>query len=119
MHLRCRRTRLLRCNGLSAYYWLRLAEEIPVYLRRCWHMKNVYEVLRQKELELAKVETEVQALRLAAPLLSEHNEGSDDHKAAAAGSTVQSRTNWMPQAVNAAPQPADVFPREDKIKNWP
>lgn len=85
-----------------------------------WHMKNVYEVLRQKELELAKVETEVQALRLAAPLLSEQNEGiDDDHKAAAAGATVQSRANWMPQAVNAAPQPADVSSWDDKRKSWP
>ena len=34
-------------------------------------MKNVLEVLRQKELELARVEKEVEALRVAAPLLSE------------------------------------------------
>ena len=34
-------------------------------------MKNVYEVLRQKELELARLEKEVEALRVAAPLLSD------------------------------------------------
>ena len=34
-------------------------------------MKNVYEVLRQKELELTRLEKEVEALRIAAPLLSE------------------------------------------------
>jgi hypothetical protein len=34
-------------------------------------MKNVYEVLRQKELELTRLEKEVEALRVAAPLLSE------------------------------------------------
>ena len=34
-------------------------------------MKNVFEVLRQKELELARVEKVVEALRVAAPLLSE------------------------------------------------
>ena len=33
-------------------------------------MKNVYEVLRQKELELTRLEKEVEALRVAAPLLS-------------------------------------------------
>ena len=38
-------------------------------------MKNVYEVLRQKELELSKLEKEVEALRVAAPLLSEDKEG--------------------------------------------
>ena len=37
-------------------------------------MKNVYEVLRQKELELARLEKEVEAFRVAAPLLSEEKE---------------------------------------------
>ena len=32
-------------------------------------MKNVYEVLRQKEMELTRLEQEVEALRLVAPLL--------------------------------------------------
>jgi hypothetical protein len=41
---------------------------------RCLSMKNVFEVLRQKELELARVEKEVEALRIAAPLLSEDKE---------------------------------------------
>ncbi|MGO8986992.1 MAG: hypothetical protein ACLPHI_07350 [Terriglobales bacterium] len=36
-------------------------------------MKNVYEVLRQKELELTRLEKEVEALRIAAPLLTEDN----------------------------------------------
>jgi hypothetical protein len=34
-------------------------------------MKNVYEVLRQKDLEVSRLEKEVEALRVAAPLLSE------------------------------------------------
>jgi hypothetical protein len=42
-------------------------------------MKNVFEVLRQKELELARVEKEVEALRVAAPLLSEDR--ADDRNA--------------------------------------
>ena len=54
-------------------------------------MKNVYELLRQKELELIKVETEVEALRMVVPLLSNDNEISDDKQAAAAGSTVRLR----------------------------
>ena len=37
-------------------------------------MKNVYEVLRQKELELARLEKEVEALRVAATLLSDEKE---------------------------------------------
>ena len=41
-------------------------------------MKNVYEVLRQKEMELTRLEKEVEALRLVAPLLSEEKEMSSD-----------------------------------------
>ena len=37
-------------------------------------MKNVYDVLRQKELEVSRLEKEVEALRVAAPLLSEDEE---------------------------------------------
>jgi hypothetical protein len=40
-------------------------------------MKNVYEVLRQKELEVSRLEKEVEALRVAAPLLSEDGEAED------------------------------------------
>ena len=43
-------------------------------------MKNVYEVLRQKELELSRLEKEVEALRVAAPLLSEDKEAGNDNK---------------------------------------
>jgi hypothetical protein len=34
-------------------------------------MRDVYEVLRQKELEVSKLKQEVEALRVAAPLLSD------------------------------------------------
>jgi hypothetical protein len=34
-------------------------------------MRDVYEVLRQKELEVSKLKQEVDALRVAAPLLSD------------------------------------------------
>jgi len=44
-------------------------------------MKNVYEVLRQKELELTRLEKEVEALRIAAPLLSEEKESLGDSSA--------------------------------------
>ena len=38
-------------------------------------MKNIYEVLRQKELEVSRLEEEVEALRIAAPLVAEDVEG--------------------------------------------
>ena len=43
-------------------------------------MKNVYEVLRQKELEVSRLEEEVKALRVAAPLLLEDEEAENDHQ---------------------------------------
>ena len=41
-------------------------------------MRDVYEVLRQKELEVSRLEEEVEALRVAAPLLSEDGEAGSD-----------------------------------------
>jgi hypothetical protein len=85
-------------------------------------MKNVYEVLRQKELELARLEKEVEALRVAAPLLSEDKESGSENSnkptlAAAPGSQQPIR---IPQpAVNASPQPARAAGWEDTAKRWP
>jgi hypothetical protein len=42
-------------------------------------MKNVYEVLREKEMLLARVRAEVDALRVVVPLLTDqHGEAGDD-----------------------------------------
>jgi len=86
-------------------------------------MKNVYEVLRQKEMELTRLEKEVEALRLVAPLLSEEKEVSSDINKSA-----------LPQAVNGpqptrmsipappsipAPQPVRAAGWEDGAKRWP
>ena len=68
-------------------------------------MKNVYEVLRQKELQVSRLEKEVEALRVAAPLLSD-GEAEDDQP------TLQ-------PAVNETPQP-DHSGWQDKAKeHWP
>ena len=40
-------------------------------------MKDVYEVLRQKELEVSRLKTEVEALRIAVPLLLAGGEVED------------------------------------------
>ena len=85
-------------------------------------MKNVYEVLRQKEMELTRLEKEVEALRLVAPLLSEEKEG------------VTEMSKPLPTAVNApqtsriptpsapaipAPQPVRAAGWDDTAKRWP
>ena len=54
-------------------------------------MKDVYEVLRQKELEQSRLENEVEALRVVAPLLSEDREAENDNQPT------------LPRAVNDPP----------------
>jgi hypothetical protein len=83
-------------------------------------MKNVYEVLRQKELELTRLEKEVEALRVAAPLLSEEKEplGESSKPGLTAAPPQPVR---VPPAVTsqAAPSPARVAGWEDAAKRWP
>jgi asparagine synthetase A len=70
-------------------------------------MKNIYEVLRQKELEKSRLEEEVEALRVAAPLLSEDGEAEDDQQPA------------LQRAVNATPQPDHSGWQDKGKKQWP
>ena len=69
-------------------------------------MRDVYEVLRQKELEVSRLKQEVEALRIAAPLLSD-GEAEDQP-------TLQ-------RAVNENPQPDSGWQdRQDRGKrHWP
>ena len=84
-------------------------------------MKNVYEVLRQKELELARLEKEVEALRVAAPLLSEEK---GEPAAESPKPTLTTAPPQQPiripaavaQAVNTAPRAAGW---EEAAKRWP
>jgi hypothetical protein len=87
-------------------------------------MKNVYEVLRQKELELARLEKEVEALRVAAPLLSDEKEISSDASskpvlAATSGAAPQQPIRIPQPAMNVNPQPARAAGWEDTAKRWP
>jgi hypothetical protein len=86
-------------------------------------MRNVYEVLRQKELELARLEKEVEALRVAAPLLSEEKEMAEttsNKPTLATTSSVPQQPIRIPQpAVNQTPQPARAAGWEDTAKRWP
>jgi hypothetical protein len=87
-------------------------------------MKNVYEVLRQKELELARLEKEVEALRVAAPLLSDGNEASSDIASPKPTLTTTvpapQQPIRIPQPQVAAAQPtARAAGWEDNAKRWP
>ena len=89
-------------------------------------MKNVYEVLRQKEMELTRLEKEVEALRLVAPLLSEEKESMSDitKPALAAAVNGPQPTARIPVSSSAAasisaPQPVRAAGWEDTGKRWP
>jgi len=87
-------------------------------------MKNVYEVLRQKEMELTRLEKEVEALRLVAPLLSEEKETmSDMGKPALAqavnGPQATTRVSIPTPPSIPAPQPVRAAGWEDGAKRWP
>ena len=84
-------------------------------------MKNVYEVLRQKELELSRLEKEVEALRVVAPLLSPDDKeiGADSPKPTLATQTTQQPIRIPQAAVNQNPQPARAAGWEETAKRWP
>lgn len=88
-------------------------------------MKNVYEVLRQKEMELTRLEKEVEALRLVAPLLSEEKESMSDITKPALATAVNGPqpTARIPvsssSAAISAPQPVRAAGWEDTGKRWP
>jgi hypothetical protein len=87
-------------------------------------MKNVYEVLRQKEMELTRLEKEVEALRLVAPLLSEEKEMSSDTvkpilAAAVNGPQATTRIPVPSPPSIPAPQPVRAAGWEDTSKRWP
>ena len=86
-------------------------------------MKNVYEVLRQKEMELTRLEKEVEALRLVAPLLSEEKESTSEiGKPALAPAVGGSQTARIPVPTSASvppPQPVRAAGWDDSAKRWP
>lgn len=86
-------------------------------------MKNVYEVLRQKELELTRLEKEVEALRVAAPLLSDDKDLISDTAAKPAltpSVAAPQQPIRIPQPAVAQAQPvARAAGWEDNAKRWP
>ena len=82
-------------------------------------MKDIYEVLRQKEHEISTLEIEVEALRIVAPLLSENQEVTLDDQPTASGSATPSQPTRVPKAVNANPQPEHAAEWKEKVKSWP
>jgi hypothetical protein len=67
-------------------------------------MKDAYAVLRQKELELSRIQNEVEALRLAAPLLDEGDtENNQPLRHAVNETSKPSHTGWEDKATTRWP----------------
>jgi hypothetical protein len=83
-------------------------------------MKNVYEVLRQKEMELSRLEKEVEALRLVAPLLSEEAMDASKLNLGTSSAAAQQPIRIPQPASVVAPAPATKAAGwEDTAKRWP
>ena len=68
-------------------------------------MKDAYEILRLKEIELSKVKAEVEALGIVAPLLSDDGDSGSENLPATTRWTAPPRPIQVPKGANADPQP--------------
>jgi hypothetical protein len=68
-------------------------------------MKNAYEVLRAKEIDVSRLQMEVDALRMVAPLLAEDGESGNGDALTSTQSTPWPQPARIPKAVNSNPQP--------------
>lgn len=82
-------------------------------------MKNVYEVLRSKELEIEKLQTEIQALRIAAPLLSDDADSGNGNVQVSSRWSPPARPVQVPKAANADPQPEHATDWKEKTAGFP
>jgi hypothetical protein len=76
-------------------------------------MKNAYEVLEQKETDLARVRREIESLRIVAPLLSDElpseeltkKRASSTEETLDSGSEKATGTDGLFSSMNSAPRP--------------
>ena len=79
-------------------------------------MKNIYEVLRQKELELQQLQKDIEALRVAARLLAD-----DDAEAASVSRSTSSSvgTPRIAPPVTVSTKPAENMGPAQAIRQFP
>jgi hypothetical protein len=81
-------------------------------------MKDVYEVLRSKEREMENLGIEIEALRIAAPLLSDDGD-SVDRAPVATRWTAPTRPLQVPRAAKTDPQPEHAPEWKDRTVSFP
>jgi hypothetical protein len=82
-------------------------------------MKDAYEILRLKEIELAKVKTEVEALGIVAPLVSDEEDVDADNTRPSTRRTSPPRPTQVPKAANANPQPEHAVDWKERTAGFP
>ena len=82
-------------------------------------MKDVYEILRLKEIEWAKVKAEVEALGIVAPLLSDEGDLGADSTRPSSRWTAPPRPVQVPKGANADPQPDHAAEWKTRTAGFP
>jgi hypothetical protein len=82
-------------------------------------MKDVYEVLRSKELEMETLAVEIEALRVVAPLLSDDGDSGSDRTQVSTRWTAPTRPLQVSKAVNADPQPEHAPEWKERTAGFP
>ena len=79
-------------------------------------MKNIYEVLRQKENEIQQLQRDIEALRVAARLLADDNDVVETVRSVASTGTAPRVSTT---AVAAAVKPAETLGPAVGIRQFP
>ncbi len=82
-------------------------------------MKDVYEILSLKEIELSKVKAEVEALGIAAPLLSDEEDLGADGTQPSTRWTAPPRPLQVPKGANTDPQPEHAPEWKTRTASFP
>jgi hypothetical protein len=82
-------------------------------------MKDAYEILRLKEIELAKVKTEVEALGMVAPLLSDEEDLGADSTRPSTRRSAPTRPIQVSKGANTEPQPGHAPEWKARTASFP
>lgn len=83
-------------------------------------MKNIYDVIRQKELDMQQLQKEVEALRLAARLLADDSDGLAEGYPKPATTTTGVASSVRSQTMAAKPAETGFgTPRDNGIRQFP
>ena len=80
-------------------------------------MRDIYELLRTKELEMESLRIEIEALRIATALLSD--DGDDGAAPVSTRWAAPTRPFQVPQAANSEPQPEHAPEWKERTVGFP